>query len=206
MGDRNEAEERHGKGVAHLPNGDIYDGEYNCGKRHGKVCRCLVSELHIKYKFHECVASISLNREHINSSLVRGTLENTWTIRSMDMDCSITQMAPIMMVRPCQHLYLPMAPVIGTNSSLGMWMDDLRNGQGTYTYANGDTYEGEWSNNLRHGEGSYTYSASGAKYTGNWMNGRRDATGQLLYANYRYKGLFSADQVMQWSGMGTCSV
>lgn len=37
VGDRNAAEERHGKGVAHLPNGDVYEGEYNCGSRHGKV-------------------------------------------------------------------------------------------------------------------------------------------------------------------------
>ena len=36
-GDRNENEERHGKGIAHLPNGDIYEGEYVNGKRHGKV-------------------------------------------------------------------------------------------------------------------------------------------------------------------------
>lgn len=88
-----------------------------------------------------------------------------------------------------------------------MWGDDFRNGQGIYTYANGDTYDGEWSNNLRHGTGSYTYSVSGAKYIGTWMNGRRDTGGELLYANYRYKGAFSADQVMQWSmGLGcvTC--
>ena len=36
-GDRNEAGERHGKGLANLPNGDIYDGEYANGKRQGQV-------------------------------------------------------------------------------------------------------------------------------------------------------------------------
>ena len=35
-GDRNEEEERHGKGKAKLPNGDIYEGEYSHGKRHGQ--------------------------------------------------------------------------------------------------------------------------------------------------------------------------
>lgn len=35
-GDRNEDEERHGKGKAKLPNGDIYEGEYSHGKRHGQ--------------------------------------------------------------------------------------------------------------------------------------------------------------------------
>jgi hypothetical protein len=36
-GERNEAGERHGKGLSNLPNGDIYDGEYANGKRQGKV-------------------------------------------------------------------------------------------------------------------------------------------------------------------------
>merc|ERR1712147_300536 len=35
-GERNEAEERHGSGRAILPNGDIYEGEYQCGKKHGE--------------------------------------------------------------------------------------------------------------------------------------------------------------------------
>ena len=78
---------------------------------------------------------------------------------------------------------------------LGEWVDDLRNGQGKYTYTNGDTYEGEWSNNLRHGKGSYTFSATGAKYVGNWVNGRKEGPGELLYANYKYNGLFAGDQV-----------
>lgn len=34
-GDRNEKEERHGYGEALLPNGDMYHGEYQDGKRHG---------------------------------------------------------------------------------------------------------------------------------------------------------------------------
>ncbi len=36
-GERNEAGERHGKGVAELPNGDVYDGYYDKGKRNGQV-------------------------------------------------------------------------------------------------------------------------------------------------------------------------
>lgn len=36
-GDRNEAGERHGVGRALLPNGDVYQGQYERGKRHGEV-------------------------------------------------------------------------------------------------------------------------------------------------------------------------
>ena len=80
--------------------------------------------------------------------------------------------------------------------SKGEWQDDVRNGIGTYTYINGDTYEGEWSNNLRHGQGTYTFADSGAKYVGGWVNGRREGVGELIFANYKYKGNFSADQVL----------
>lgn len=34
-GERNEKKERHGTGKAILPNGDIYEGGYENGKRHG---------------------------------------------------------------------------------------------------------------------------------------------------------------------------
>lgn len=40
-GDRNEAGERHGVGKAVLPNGDIYQGQYEYGKRHGEVTMIL---------------------------------------------------------------------------------------------------------------------------------------------------------------------
>lgn len=90
----------------------------------------------------------------------------------------------------------PLPPIVHT----GEWADDFRNGQGKYTYTNGDAYEGEWSNNLRHGKGSYTFSSTGAKYVGNWINGRKEGPGEFLYANFRYNGLFTGDQVREmWS-------
>lgn len=42
-------------------------------------------------------------------------------------------------------------------------MDDLRSGNGTYTYANGDVYSGEWVGGMREGRGVYTYADSGTK-------------------------------------------
>ena len=48
---------------------------------------------------------------------------------------------------------------------LGCWSSDQRNGRGVYTYANGDTYNGEWCDNLRHGQGTYQFADTGAKVT-----------------------------------------
>ena len=30
---------------------------------------------------------------------------------------------------------------------------------------------------------------------GGWVNGRREGVGELIFANYKYKGNFSSDQV-----------
>ena len=43
-------------------------------------------------------------------------------------------------------------------------------GEGTYTFANGDTYVGEFFNNKFNGKGTYT--KDGNKYTGTWKNNK----------------------------------
>ena len=48
------------------------------------------------------------------------------------------------------------------------WSDDKMSGQGTYTFANGDTYVGEFSNNKFNGQGTYTKGSN--KYTGTWSD------------------------------------
>ena len=54
---------------------------------------------------------------------------------------------------------------------VGAWKDGQRNGQGTFTWANGkfagDSYVGEWKNNIINGQGTYTWS-NGDKYVGEW--------------------------------------
>jgi hypothetical protein len=50
------------------------------------------------------------------------------------------------------------------------------NGQGTYTYANGDKYVGEWKDDKKNGKGTYT-SANGDKYVGEYMNDKKNGKG-----------------------------
>ena len=42
---------------------------------------------------------------------------------------------------------------------------DCQNGQGTYTFPDGEKYVGEWENNKKHGQGTYTFP-DGSKYEG----------------------------------------
>ena len=39
--------------------------------------------------------------------------------------------------------------------SIGFWANNAKHGQGTYYYANGDTYDGFWVEDQRHGRGTY---------------------------------------------------
>lgn len=72
--------------------------------------------------------------------------------RSTDKEYSHSQTAPVTKVTT----YLCVCTV-------GDYKDDMPNGNGVYTYASGDTYDGDWVNGKRHGTGSYTYSRSNAK-------------------------------------------
>ena len=58
----------------------------------------------------------------------------------------------------------------------------VRNGQGTYTSANGNKYVGEWKDNKPHGKGTFT-SADGAKYVGEYKDGKRNGQGTFTLAN-----------------------
>ena len=57
---------------------------------------------------------------------------------------------------------------------VGEYKDDKKHGQGTYTFASkenlGDTYVGGWKDNKKHGQGTYTF-ASGSKYVGEFKDG-----------------------------------
>jgi hypothetical protein len=42
----------------------------------------------------------------------------------------------------------------------GEWKEDKKEGNGTYTYANGDRFCGGWNNNKKHGHGTYVFANS----------------------------------------------
>ena len=71
-----------------------------------------------------------------------------------------------------------------TESYVGQWKNNKKEGQGTYTYANDDIYKGEWKNGMKHGEGTLTYAniwgqgpSEGDKYVGKWKNDKKHGIG-----------------------------
>ena len=68
--------------------------------------------------------------------------------------------------------------------------DSKKNGQGTYTYANGDKYVGEYKDGKKNGQGTYYYS-NGEKFIGGWKNNQRNGQGTYIHANgEKYVGKF----------------
>jgi len=67
-------------------------------------------------------------------------------------------------------------------------VEDQRNGNGTYYYVNGDSYQGEWYLHKRHGQGTYTYAATGSHYRGTWDDGKKKGSGEIIHANHKYLG------------------
>ena len=95
---------------------------------------------------------------------------------------------------------------------VGEFKDGKPNGQGTYTYANGNKYVGEYKDGKPNGQGTFNYAyakyvggvkddkadgqgtfnhANGDKYTGAYVNDKRNGQGTLTFANgNKYVGEF----------------
>ena len=59
---------------------------------------------------------------------------------------------------------------------------NCKNGQGTYTWANGNKYVGEWKDGLMHGQGTYTWTG-GNKYVGEYKNDLHHGQGTFTWAD-----------------------
>ena len=72
---------------------------------------------------------------------------------------------------------------------------DVRNGQGTYTWADGNRYVGEYRNDQMQGKGTY-YWPDGRTYEGTFEKDLRQGTGVLRWPNGdRYEGEFVEDHI-----------
>jgi hypothetical protein len=76
----------------------------------------------------------------------------------------------------------------------GQWDDDMRSGHGVNIWANGNQYDGSWENNQQHGQGTFTY-ADGGTYIGEWENNMRHGKGTNKWPNGdRYEGFWQSNR------------
>lgn len=66
----------------------------------------------------------------------------------------------------------------------------MKDGQGTYRWATGNTYKGGYKLDKRHGWGEMNW-IDGSSYVGEWDNGTQHGYGKMIMANGEVKeGLF----------------
>ena len=70
---------------------------------------------------------------------------------------------------------------------MGQFKEGKQEGKGTFTWANGATYEGDWKDNQRHGRGVYQWGA-GDRYEGDFAENRFNGQGT------RFEGFFKQGQ------------
>ena len=83
---------------------------------------------------------------------------------------------------------------------VGQYKDGKANGQGTYTFPSGQKYVGQFKDSKKNGQGTYTWP-DGSKYVGPYKNDKRHGQGiQTVADGSKYVGQFKDDKV---DGQGT---
>jgi uncharacterized protein (TIGR02145 family) len=72
----------------------------------------------------------------------------------------------------------------GTNgdSYVGYYFEGTKHGKGKYEWKNGDTYDGDWVNNQRTGKGKYIFN-EGTLYEGDFIDGKITGKGRMTWKN-----------------------
>ena len=86
------------------------------------------------------------------------------------------------------------------NKYVGEFKDNKRNGQGTYTFADGTKFSGEYKDDMLNGKGTATF-AGGNKFIGEFKDGIYNGQGTFTFANGdKYVGEF---KVAKRNGQGS---
>ena len=161
-GEKNAQGQPHGKGIMHYKNGDIYNGEWQNGKRHGIGTMTSGSRTYNgQWKNDQFVkaSDTGIDKKHYpdgsdyTGDLVNGKRHGRGTMKFFN-----------------------------GNIYSGEWENDIISGKGTFTYKNGDKYVGEYKYGKRSGKGTFTF-VNGSSYTGEWANDHYSGHGRFVFKN-----------------------
>ena len=88
--------------------------------------------------------------------------------------------------------------MIYTNGSKyeGSWVNDMREGKGTFLMNNGQKYKGEWYRDVIHGIGKLLEITEDKPqlYIGRFSKGKKDGRGKIIYQNGKtVEGIWKKD-------------
>lgn len=162
------------QGVARVrySNGDVYEGEFWRGARHGNG-----------------IYTEATSGHSYDGVWVRGKRHGRGTFTSGDgsfaYDGQYTN---------GRREGFGVAKLRRTCSYAGEWRDDVFHGSGVLVDSCKNAYEGEFADGIKHGVGTQTY-ADGTKYVGEWREGYRSGTGHCDSADgTTYTGTWRTDR------------
>jgi hypothetical protein len=171
-GTRDEFNQRSGSGKAIFANGDVYEGEYFEGQKHG----------HGQYTFKaQGKAETDVLIEKLLQTKSPAESQDAFIKRvakHLKIGEMIVKVALTYGFYPCYigdyHLGVRTGrgEMKGKDGSYyrGEWMHNKRSGKGMLYFVNGDVYSGDWEKGLKHGSGAYRF-ANGCEYRGRWDQG-----------------------------------
>ncbi|CAD5118288.1 DgyrCDS7002 [Dimorphilus gyrociliatus] len=155
-GERNDKEERHGRGKATLSNGDTYEGMYENNKRHGQGT----------YRFKNGARYIgewNKGKKHGQGMFIYpdgSKYEGSW---ADDQRCGFGK-----------YFY------VNGDTFDGEWQNHLRHGQGCYVFAKtGSKYVGTWKEGKREGQGELIHLNH--KYVGPYVEDKPKGKGKYVF-------------------------
>ena len=191
---------RHGLGTCIYVNGDMYEGEWSEGLCHGEG---LISnekgKLVCQGEFLEGRLNGNAVFKHEDGSQYTGEWKESRRHgrgKYVDKDGNKYEGEWKDNVRQGHGIH------VGINGSYfdGEWARDVRNGFGYLKLANGTEYEGTWKSNRMEGRGVIKYP-DGGRYEGNVRLGKKDGRGKYVFpSGAEYEGRFRDDKI---DGMGT---
>lgn len=167
-GERNEYNERHGKGHAKYPNGDTYIGEFQNSKRHGKG-----QYVHAAYSYEPSPFLTVLRDKWLALPLPRdaGTFAQEMAVSLQTSPELISEILQIVEDTKCDFRPTYSGEWVGGRPhgqgvalspdgtvTKGTFVAGRRHGHCVVLYPNGDRYYGEYRDGKRHGHGTYVYS------------------------------------------------
>lgn len=161
---------KHGRGKLRMANGDVYEGEFKEDQMHGRGM--------IKYQ----------NGDTFDGKFQNGVKNGRGVFKS--------KLGAIYDGEYSDDLRNGRGMYTSTDGGVyeGGWKNDVINGRGVYNYASSDVYDGEFKNGKKHGKGLFK-SADGDVYRGHFVDGLYEGNGHYKYGNSDvYEGEFKANK------------
>lgn len=191
VGPRNDVNDRHGFGKSLYPNGDLYEGDYFEGKRHGQGYY-IYSKPQIPEAAEEATeegdeqARDAFKPKKLLPIGVPDTKDQAvWdAVRDLPKDADPESLLAIAKGLKVTVPRLQATLRLGTThpSYRGGFEADKKSGQGLMRFQDGAVYEGSWDMDVPSGDGVMTYP-NGDTYRGSFAKGLKHGHGVYVYSD-----------------------